>query len=272
MPANSPVLVVATLLTGAAGAGFAPCPNLCSGHGNCDSTRVCECHDGFTGADCSLRTCPHGPAWADNVVDFTGIDGGHNLAECSNRGICDRETGKCRCEEGRFEGSACERKTCPSDCNKRGRCQSLQYYATLKDPGEGNVYTYENIWDAEMMYGCNCDADSLAPDCLLRSCPSGDDPFTGTAFDSDGIQVEEIQTLECRATSGFLVLSFRNEHTAQIPYDASESELQAYLEALSTIHNDYAAALSVSNGGQDMCAFAKVSTTIRCSPPARSRI
>lgn len=247
----------------AAATGFAPCPNLCSGHGNCDSSRVCDCFTGFTAADCSLRTCPYGPAWTDNVEGFTGVDEGHNFEECSNRGLCDRTSGKCICEEGRFEGAACERKTCPANCNSRGRCQSMQHYATLKDAGEGTVYTYEDIWDAEMMFGCNCDNNNLAPDCLLRTCPTGDDPFTGTAFDPAGIQVEEVQILECRATSGYLVLSFRNEYTAQIPFDASESELQAYLEALPTIDNKYAPALSVSNAGQDICAFAPVSTTIR---------
>ena len=32
-------------------------------------------------------------------------------------------------------------------------------------------------------------------------------------------------------------------------YDASDSEVQSYLEALSTISNDYGEALSVDNGG-----------------------
>ena len=211
-----------------------------------------------------MQTCPYGPAWTDAVSEFTGIDGGHNMAECSNRGVCDRATGKCVCEEGRFEGAACERKTCPSNCNSRGLCQSMRYFATLKDPGEGTVFTYENIWDADMMYGCNCDDTSLRPDCLLRTCPTGDDPLTGTAFDPDGIQVEEQQSLECRATSGTLVLSFRNEHTTKIPFDASETELQAALEALATISSDHGStAISVSNAGQEICAFAPVTTTIR---------
>ena len=32
----------------------------------------------------------------------------HALAECSNMGLCDRATGKCRCFAG-FEGEACQR-------------------------------------------------------------------------------------------------------------------------------------------------------------------
>lgn len=39
-----------------------PCPNLCSGNGECHA-RVCACNSGYTGADCSLRTCPLGRAF-----------------------------------------------------------------------------------------------------------------------------------------------------------------------------------------------------------------
>ena len=42
------------------------------------------------GADCSLRKCPLGPAWADQA---TATDTAHALAECSNRGLCDRTAG-----------------------------------------------------------------------------------------------------------------------------------------------------------------------------------
>lgn len=42
----------------------AECPNQCNGHGVCNQFDVCLCYlsaEGFpeyTGADCSLRTCP----------------------------------------------------------------------------------------------------------------------------------------------------------------------------------------------------------------------
>ncbi len=38
-----------------------PCPNQCNNNGRCVLPgRQCECFDGYTGADCSLRTCYYG--------------------------------------------------------------------------------------------------------------------------------------------------------------------------------------------------------------------
>mmetsp|Transcript_23393 Transcript_23393/g.70211 ORF Transcript_23393/g.70211 Transcript_23393/m.70211 type:complete len:143 (+) Transcript_23393:240-668(+) len=141
----------------------------------------------------------------------------------------------CVCEESRFEGAACERKSCPDACNGRGRCQNMRYFASLKDPGEGNVFTYESNWDANIMYGCNCDDGVFGPDCSLRYCPHGDDPLTDLVIhnpsnaescladglmmpnDRSELQVNEQQQIECKADSGYLVLSFRNKHTERIP-------------------------------------------------------
>ncbi len=45
----------------------------------------------YTGADCSLYTCPKGYAWvSDKVAKANDI---HPMAECSNKGICDRGSG-----------------------------------------------------------------------------------------------------------------------------------------------------------------------------------
>jgi len=42
------------------------CPDLCNGHGRCDSSATCQCFNGWgASADCSLRTCPLGGSWAD---------------------------------------------------------------------------------------------------------------------------------------------------------------------------------------------------------------
>jgi EGF-like domain len=53
-----------------------------------------------------------GIAW---VQVATGVDDAHGMVECSNMGICDQNTGACKCREG-FEGNACERLACPSLC------------------------------------------------------------------------------------------------------------------------------------------------------------
>lgn len=93
---------------------------------------VCECFTGFDAApDCSLRNCPLGPTWSDSA---TANDSAHNLAECSNRGKCDRNTGQCSCET-MFEGSACKRLACPNDCSGRDRCLSAKALARMEDPG-----------------------------------------------------------------------------------------------------------------------------------------
>lgn len=69
----------------------AVCPNHCNNNGLCDKYGRCECSAGYMGADCSERICPSGAAWADQSY---GTDEAHSLMECSNRGICDRSTGK----------------------------------------------------------------------------------------------------------------------------------------------------------------------------------
>ncbi len=77
------------------------CPHAtCNGHGVCAGTPTwrCACWSGWTGMDCSLRTCPQGPAWfheptENNVAHATDY-------ECGNRGICNVETGVCQCQVG----------------------------------------------------------------------------------------------------------------------------------------------------------------------------
>jgi hypothetical protein len=165
-----------------------------------------------------------------------GKDMAHNLAECSNMGFCERNLGTCNCRSG-FEGKACERTSCPNNCNLHGKCVSMEYFATLKDPGTGPVFTYSNIWDAYRIYGCYCDEGYYGPDCGLRKCPTGDDPLTGVGASTitNPNQFNEIQRISCSAAQGSFTLSFRGKTTALIPFDASAAILTARLQELTTI-------------------------------------
>ena len=196
------------------------CPGevACSGHGSCCGLDVdddavcsgggayyCECADGWTGGDCSERTCGMGRSWfsyplADDLVHSA-------RSECSDMGICDYSTGTCTCADG-FFGAACEYMLCPGGttnaCSGHGECMSMSELALVaEDNGDATEYTYgadpnePDTWDAQIIFGCHCDEGWTAYDCSLRLCPTGDDPGT---YD----QVNEIQALRCTATSGSL--------------------------------------------------------------------
>ena len=99
-----------------------------------------------------MRTCPKSSAWVDYA---TADNGAHAKVECSMKGMCDRKTGECKCFDG-YDGKACERTVCPSNCNGRGRCikqEQLAYEASK---------TYSEPWDALKHVGCVCDLGALA--------------------------------------------------------------------------------------------------------------
>ena len=115
-----------------------------------------------------------GNAWADVP---SADDTGHALAECSNMGLCMRESGQCECAAG-FGGKACDRMLCNENCNGRGRCVSMYENARTYRDDYSVQYTYANIWDAKMVHGCVCDLGYSGYDCSLKDCPTGDDPLT----------------------------------------------------------------------------------------------
>jgi hypothetical protein len=192
-PNDCPVSEITNLVTAVIGNAS------CSGHGTCDSsTKKCTCYDGWTQGNCAKRTCPTGVAWYDEAY---ATDTAHRKgAECSNKGHCDRLTGQCLCQPG-WGGEACQRMNCiglPADiskpCNGNGMCKSMAQMAALAtNNGVSTPFTYgatvnkAGTWDADMIYGCYCDAGyyfepnrnhSVDFVCSSRPCPYGDNPST----------------------------------------------------------------------------------------------
>lgn len=68
----------------------------------------------------------------------------HYYTECSNKGLCDRATATCNCFAG-YEGSACNRASCPNGCSGHGVCKTIRELAAADYDN-----TYE-LWDAEVV-------------------------------------------------------------------------------------------------------------------------
>jgi len=195
------------------------CPNGCSGHGSCGYKDMCTCYKNYQGSDCSERTCPFGYAHTDTVKGdlnmngvltdttvttqvylsgttetFSSVDNeAHDYMECSNKGLCDRETGDCTCFDG-YEGSACHRTSCPNQCSGHGTCESISEFASYGDGSvfsKGSIYGEQvyKLWDKKVTYGCKCDPWFTGSDCSLRNCKVGVDPL----YEIDLIMLEEFR-------------------------------------------------------------------------------
>lgn len=202
------------------------CPNSCSNKGQCDKFGVCHCLNGYGGGDCSLRTCPSDYAWTDYA---TADDVAHAKAECSNRGLCDRTSGRCECMVG-FTGRACERMSCDFNCYNKGKCLSMRKIALTQYSDESEKFVYEAPWDADKVFGCVCDRPyDRFFNCAQRTCPSGDDPFTTG-------QVNEVQILKCMATGGSFALMYEGKSSGTIRARMTEEEVEKALTEAETIH------------------------------------
>jgi len=146
-------------------------------------------HDQWMGADCSLMTCPRGMSWirvstsdtttTGSFTPDTGLTYSHvDDVECSDKGMCDRGSGKCQCEPG-FEGIACQRTACPEGCSGHGICQSNIKFA------QQNGGRYRHAWDSGKQFGCKCDSGWRGNACEMKECPSSADPL-GYEGNSEG--------------------------------------------------------------------------------------
>lgn len=241
------------------------CPNGCSGHGSCGYKDMCTCYKNYQGSDCSERICPFGYAHADtlkgdlnmngdlsstnvqsqvylsgmNEALSTDIDEAHFYMECSNKGLCDRETGDCACFEG-YEGSSCQRASCPNQCSGHGTCESIGEFATY---GDGSLITKSyNLWDKKATYGCKCDPLFFGADCSLRNCKVGADPL----YDSDLLKVDQFQLIPngLDATNEFITLKFwdyfgESFETKRIIFSATAATFISNIKnAFSSLPND----------------------------------
>jgi len=112
---------------------------------------------------------------AQNILSNTG----HDYAECSNKGICDRTTGTCQCFDG-YSGSACQRASCPDTgsgvCSGHGTCENIK---TISRWDYDNIY---KLWDESATMGCVCDGGYTGPDCSQKICKYGVDPLYLDSF------------------------------------------------------------------------------------------
>mmetsp|Transcript_37116 Transcript_37116/g.100176 ORF Transcript_37116/g.100176 Transcript_37116/m.100176 type:complete len:264 (-) Transcript_37116:66-857(-) len=224
----------------------ARCPGFgqsCSGHGNCTTDNVCQCdHEWNIEPDCSTKKCAKSESWSSRA---TGYNVGHSLAECGNRGTCDRDAGTCVCDAG-FTGQACERLACPNDCSGKGEC--LTMYRAGRDlgpdtpagfkPGGDGIGPIYKGWDDFSLMGCACDWGYTGSDCSLRMCPKGDDPLTENQY-YRMINVTTNATAVSANLNGTFEVTF-DGHSFEFPANASKwtaSDCEASWESLDNVHD-----------------------------------
>lgn len=174
------------------------------------------------------------------TVDLDGnliANSAHEYRECSNKGMCDRQTGNCACFEG-YDGSACQRASCPSNadgvCSGHGTCDTIKEIAANDF---GNIY---KLWDEEATMGCVCDAGYSGSDCSERVCKWGADPLY---YDDEqnirfsNFTYEFYTTATGRALTGNYSLVFYDAHgedwqTAPLDWNADCATVTAALEEL----------------------------------------
>lgn len=242
------------------------------------------CQGSYMGDNCDQRLCPYGlsattsPFIKNGLTGATSTDddsyaptsrisecvldngacvlddfrgdtdrflGTHTYAECSAKGICDRETGMCECFEG-STGVGCRYTTCPNDCSGHGVCKQNAFANTDYDTPNNALFHGSQYWDAYLTMRCVCDRGYNGYDCSERICPHGDDILT-TCLSDAVADVQDIeldfaaQISDTTEASRFFTLTFTdgfrgryttNPITIMEDPDATASLTQIALESL----------------------------------------
>jgi DNA-binding beta-propeller fold protein YncE len=135
---------------------FAVCTFPCENGGTCIDHDVCECHNGWSGTDCTVPACASGCGPREVCVgpDECACVPGYSGAACDvalcaigclNGGACS-EPDTCSCTQGWF-GPDCSVPVCAQTCGNGGAC------------------TQPNI--------CTCEEGWSGDDCRIPLCPQG---------------------------------------------------------------------------------------------------
>ncbi|GMF13756.1 unnamed protein product [Phytophthora lilii] len=121
---------------------------------------------------------------------------------------------------------------CLDSCSNHGKCISMKTLAESevisRELYNRDVFVYEQLWDFDVMHGCQCDGGYHGSSCSLKDCPVGDDPLTTG-------QVNEVQLIQCLTTyqqqtivlqsdapltKGKFILKYGKQYTRPISYKA----------------------------------------------------
>jgi hypothetical protein len=217
----------------------------------------CDCAPGWAGRDCGTRACPVARASLFSVParveEVRGPVVAHGPAPCGGAGTC-TGSGACACVAG-WSGPACTAGPCPggvgggATCATGAPCVTLRALsrgwaldvdaatgavavgARVTDGGAAPAFEYR-AWDADLLRGCVCgsgaprfnggaalnwQARGDGPDCSLKRCRWGPDPYANHSGGSGGDDgggggggggAPAVQRLVCTLTAGTLSLRF----------------------------------------------------------------